>query len=145
MNLEPEYQRDIELDSEVNKKRSGIMWVFIIVIGVFLGNVLSYGTYEAYSYWKLKMVMEAANSALKEQRIKSAEKRKIQERKNLIYQNQLQQQKIVRQLQLRKESAINSQLKKTCTFWRQQVNKENTAQNRSNRDLACARLNGSFR
>lgn len=145
MNLEPDYQRDIDFDSEVNKKRSGIMWVFIIVIGVFLGNVLSYGTYEVYNYWKLKMIMEAANSVLEEQKIKSAENHKIQERKNIIYQNQLRQQKIARQQQLRKESAINSQLKKTCTFWRQQVNKENTAKNRSNRDLACARLNGSFR
>ena len=25
MNLEPDYQRDIEFESEVNKKRSGIM------------------------------------------------------------------------------------------------------------------------
>ena len=145
MNLEPDYQRDIEFDSEVNKKRSGIMWFFIIVIGVFLGNVLSYGTYEVYNYWKLKMIMDAANSALEEQKIKSAENRKIQERKSLIYQKQLQQQKIARQQQLRKESAVNSQLKKTCTFWRQQVKNENTAKNRNNRDLACSRLNGSFR
>ncbi len=144
MNLEPDYQTDMEFTHDVKKKRSGTMWVFIIVVGVFLGNVLSYGAYEVYNYWKLRMLMEAASSALEEQKTKILENRKIQERKNTIYQKQLQQQELARQQQLRKKSVINAQLRKTCTFWRQQVENDNTAVNRSNRDLACSRLSGSF-
>ena len=87
VNTRPRYQAIepmVEFEKEENKKRSGVMWVFIIVIGVFLGNVLSYGTYEIYSFWKLKIIMDAANTALEEQQLKLSEQRKIQEKKSYL-------------------------------------------------------------
>jgi len=144
VNTRPRYQAIepmVEFEKEENKKRSGVMWVFIIVIGVFLGNVLSYGTYEIYSFWKLKIIMDAANTALEEQQLKLSEQRKIQERKNIIHKNELKQQRIERQGEKKRKNEVRSQLQKTCTFWKQQVQKENTAIHRKNRDLACTRLN----
>jgi len=141
----------VEFEREDNKEKSGLLWVFIILVGVFLGNVLSYGMYEIYNYWKLKMIIEAASTALDAQQLKSSEQRKIQERKNIIHQSELkeqkiahqkklEQQRIARQREKNKQNSVKSQLQKTCTFWNQQVQKDNTTINRNNRDLACARL-----
>lgn len=155
MKVDPDHEHPSYFEDELPKQRSGIKWIFIIVIGVFLGNVLSYITYETYTFWRLKIVMEAAATELKEQTSRTIKQSKIQTQKNFVRQQEIRKQNAERQKQInaknaeRKrqiyaQSSVNKQLQKTCDFWRQQVKRESTASNRSNRDLACLRANNSL-
>ncbi len=139
MKVDPDYERLSYLDDEPTKQRSGIMWVFIIVIGVFLGNVMSYVTYETYTFLRLKIAMEDATAKMEKQTALSLKQSKLRTQQNYIRQQEIQKQNAERQRQINAQSSINKQLQKTCDFWHQQVNSENTASNRSNRDLACLR------
>ena len=104
-------------------ERSGIWWVTVIAIGILIGNILSFGTYELYQRWRLDQFMVTVNAMIDRQ-AKHSEK--------------------LRQ-QMTKERGVNAQLQQTCKFWRQQVQQENTEKNRNYRDIACARANNLFR
>lgn len=156
MKVDPDYERLSYLEDEPTKQHSGIKWIFIIVIGVFLGNVLSYATYETYTFWRLKIAMEAATAGMEKQTTLSLKQSKLRTQQNLVRQQEIRRQNTERQKQINSQNAerkrqiyaqssVNKQLQKTCDFWRQQVKRENTASNRSNQDLACLRVKSSYR
>jgi len=155
MKVDPDYERISYLEDETAKQHSGIKWVFIIIIGVFLGNVLSYVTYETYTIWRLKIAMETASAEMNEQTARSIKQSKLRTQQNLVRQQEIRRENAERQKQINKKNAerkrqiqannsVNKQLQKTCDFWRQQVKRENTTSNRSNRDLACLRVKGPY-
>lgn len=133
MELDPDMRRLSALQ-EHDEERSIVWWISVIAIGVLIGNILSYGAYEMYQRWQLHGFMESVDAMLDKQHQRNMEQSKLIARQN-----------IERQRLENKKRAVDAQLQKTCTFWRQQVQQENTATNRNYRDVACARVNGLFR
>lgn len=132
MELEPNPRRLAELDAGY-EKRTGAWWVTVIVIGVFLGNLLSFGTYQLYLQWELKQAAAAFKEASARQReISNAERARTAK------------QHAESQRALEKKKVVDAQLRQTCEFWRQQVRRENTSESRAYRDAACARADGSI-
>ena len=102
--------------------RSGIWWVTVLMLGVLLGNVLSYGAYRVYIKWETEQAlqaMEAMNARLSAERAALAREQRIANEK-------------------RRE--IDQQLWHTCQFWREQVRRDDTSQHRTYRDAACAKV-----
>jgi hypothetical protein len=118
-------------------KASLTQWLLIISLGVFLGNAASFGLERAVLYWDLKQVALATTAAIEEstrkRAIQSAEQKKIRDA-----------QAKQRQIQTQKKQAGLRQATETCNFWKQQLAKENTSQNRMHREQAC-KLVSSFR
>lgn len=111
-----------------------VSWLAIIILGVVIGNIVTLALYEAYQNWQLQRALTAFTAMTErmaaEAKLAAAEasRRSAVAAKAAAEQNRLQQQ-------------FNS----TCNYWQQQVSRENTTQNRSYRDMACARANGLFR
>ena len=134
MELEPDPYRLAQLSANHREERSGIWWVTVIVIGVFIGNLLSFGAYQLYMRWELNQLTislrtEAAGQA---ERLKAEMERVAKNNEALRRERE-------------KQNAVNATLIQTCEFWRQQVAKENTSQNRAYKDAACSRASGSVR
>ncbi len=133
MEIEPNFDRLSDLKTNT-KERSGLWWVIVVAIGVLVGNALSFGAQELYTRWQIKEFMVTVDAMLDKQYERSLEQKKLQ-----------MEQNVAQRKAIKRERSINSQLQKTCMFWREQVRKENTSQNRAYRDTACARVGGLFR
>ncbi len=48
------------------KPRSTSKWIVIIASGVLIGNILSFASYEAYTFLKWKYILETATTELKQ-------------------------------------------------------------------------------
>lgn len=132
MELEADSRRLSQLSSGYSEERTGIWWVTVIVIGVFLGNLLSFGAYQLYVSWELQQLADALKTEATEQaQLSMAEMERIAKNNAALRKER------------EKRNAVNAQLLQTCKFWRQQVVNENTAQNRAYRDAACSRAGGS--
>ncbi len=134
MELEPDTYRLSQLSSNRKEDRSGVWWVTVIVVGVFLGNLLSFGAYQLYVRWQLQQLV----ISLKTDAAEYAEKTKVEMERVAKKNEALRKER-------EKQTSVNAQLLQTCEFWRQQVARENTSQNRAYRDAACARATGSLR
>ena len=125
-----EDMRAYKLRKTEESKASLSQWLLIISLGVFLGNTASFGLERAVLYWELKQVALATTAAIEEstrkRAIQSAEQRKIRAA-----------QAKQRQIQTQQKQAGLRQATETCNFWRQQLTKQNTSQNRMHRDQAC--------
>lgn len=123
-----------QLRKEEKSKPSMTQWLIIIILGVFIGNTASFGLERAVLYWELKQVAMAATAAMEESTrnmaIESAKRRKVSEA-----------QTKQRQIQFQKKKAGLRQASETCNFWRQQLARENTSQNRMHRNEACNLVN----
>ena len=128
MELEPDNYRLARLSSYQREERSGLWWVTVIMIGVLFGNLLSFGAYQLYVKWELHQLA----ISLKKEAAELSERSKAE-------MDQLAKQNAAAQREREKQQAVQSKLLQTCNFWRQQVAKENTSQNRAYRDAACAR------
>ena len=128
MDLEPDTYRLAQLTSHQNEERSGLWWVTVIMIGVLFGNLLSFGAYQLYVKWELQQLA----IALKKEATEFSARSKAE-------MEQMAKQNEAARREREKQQAVRSKLLQTCNLWRQQVAKENTAQNRAYRDAACAR------
>jgi hypothetical protein len=128
MDLEPDTCRLAQLASSQREERSGLWWVTVIMIGVLFGNLLSFGAYQLYVKWELQQLAIALKKEAAE--FSATSKAEME---------QLAKQHEATRREREKQQAMQSKLLQTCNFWRQQVAKENTAQNRAYRDAACAR------
>ncbi|MCW8907531.1 MAG: hypothetical protein OQL28_09780 [Sedimenticola sp.] len=133
MELEPDLYRLGNFNPK-NTERSGVWWVTVIAIGVLVGNILSYGAHELYQRWQLAEFMVTVDAMLEKQHQRS-----------VAQQKQISKDNLARQRAAERERSVNAQFQKTCIFWSQQVQQENTETNRNYRDIACARVNGLFR
>lgn len=109
-------------------------WVIVIFLGVFIGNLLTFGAYEIYVRWKLDQFVISLKSEAAEQ----AESSKAEMKRVAKSGEALRRER-------EKQNAIIAKLLQTCEFWRQQVAKENTSQNQAYRDAACSRASSSVR
>ena len=134
MNLEPNPTRLAQLNADSTSQRSWAWWVSVIITGVFIGNLLSFGAYQLYALWQLKQISIAFNAELDEQRrISDANRARIAERDAAA------------QKERQREESTRATLQQTCDFWQQQVRNKDTSENRSYRDVACARVKGLYR
>lgn len=132
MELEPDPHRLAQLGSYTREERSGVWWVTVIALAVFIGNLMSFSAYQLYIQWELKRFTVSLGSAFEKQAEVSKAQMEQAARQNA-------EARKVRE----KQNAVNAQLRQTCEFWRQQVARENTAQNRTYRDAACSRAAGT--
>jgi hypothetical protein len=134
MELESDPYRLAQLSTHHEERHTGIWWVTVIVLGVFIGNLMSFGAYRLYVQWELQQIA----IALKIETTEQAEKLKV-EMARLAKKNEASRR------EQQKKSEVNAKLLQTCEFWRQQVIKENTVQNRAYREAACTRAINSAR
>ena len=128
MHADPE-DRPIYETPIYRETRSGIWWVTVLMLGVLLGNVLSYGAYRVYIRWETEQAFkafEAMNVQLRAQRAAESRERAAQAREQRIA--------------TEKRRAVDQQLWATCQFWREQVRQDNSSKNRTYRDAACAKV-----
>jgi uncharacterized protein YaiL (DUF2058 family) len=141
-----------QLRKAEESRPSGVKWLLIIALGVFLGNAASFGLERAVLYWELKQVALAATASMelisrnmtetrKIRDQQSAQQRKMMEEQRNIKAAQEKQRQIQRQNQQQQKQAGYRQAKETCDFWVKQLTTENTAFNRMNRDQACNLVN----
>lgn len=131
MELDPDYHRLAQLQDV--QQRSGIWWVTIIVLGVFLGNLLSFGAYTLYVRWEFIQFSNILSDELE----KSAKQMRA-DRAHRI--READARRIAATRKAEAERAVRRQLSQTCQFWVQQVRREDTPKNRAYRDAACAKL-----
>lgn len=134
MELESHSYRLAKASPSYSDARSGIWWVTVIVIGVFIGNLLSFGAYQLYVRWELQQLAISWKTGAAEQAERSRAKMQRIEKNNAALRKERE-----------KQNAVHAKLLQTCNFWRQQVAKENTSQNRAYRDAACSRASNSIR
>jgi hypothetical protein len=133
MDLDSDQYKLSQFSDRKQIERTGLWWVTTIVIGVFLGNLMSFGAYQLYLKWELQQLAIALHDDTEAQfeHLKSEARRKAEINEALRKEQE-------------SRNAVNSKLAQTCQFWTNQVAKENTAQNRAYRDTACARAAGSI-
>jgi hypothetical protein len=133
MDLEPDYGRLASLAALQREERSAAWWIAVIIVGVLIGNVLSYGAYKLYIRWEMHQIALAAEEAMRVQtaRIKAQSE-------------QMAKENAARAKERQRQLAVNQQLRQTCEYWKEQLRQENTSQNRAYRDAACARAAGAF-
>lgn len=108
-------------------------WLLIISLGVFIGNIATLGVERAVNYWEVYQLtksMEAETEKMKS--IMDAQQKMHHEQARL------------RDIENQKKQAALRQAVETCNYWREQLAKSNTAENRMHRDTACD-LVGQFR
>ncbi len=139
MNIDmDEEMRAYQLRNLIDSRPSLAHWLFIISFGVFLGNVASFGLERAVLYWELKQVSIAATAALEQTNRNFDSARKAQAAK-LAEQNKLRLiQDQDRQFKQEQKQAGLRQANETCNFWKQQLQVENTEQNRIYKNEACS-------
>jgi len=133
-----------QLRKAEESKPSGLKWLLVIALGVFLGNSASFGLERAVLYWELKQVAIAATAAMEQTSRNMAATRKVQEARAMEQRKMMAAKAKQQKLELQQKQAGYRQAKETCDFWRQHLRTDNTAQNRMYRDQAC-RLVNQFR
>ncbi len=137
---------NIDMDEElreyqthkIKESRPSLMqWLFIITLGVFLGNIASFGVEKAVLYMELKAVSLAMkestikmNKTIERREAKLASQRKVQEENAFEQKRTLALQNRQHQIKQEQKQAAFRQANETCNFWKQQVRTENTEQNR---------------
>lgn len=106
--------------------RSALSWVFIIALGVMLGNGFSVLTERLYTQYHLGHFPGS-----------------LQELGRLFGQ-QVARTPAEQQRQLA-ENKTQTQLNANCDYWEEQVDQKDNSQNRAFRDMACARAKGMYR
>jgi len=106
--------------------RSALSWIFIIALGVLLGNGLSGLTQRLYSQY----LMHQFPSSLEEL--------------GKLFGQQVSMTPAEHKRQLA-ENKTQSQLNANCDYWKEQVDQKDNGQNRAFRDMACARAKGMYR
>jgi hypothetical protein len=130
-----------QLRKEEKPSHSMTQWLIIIALGVFIGNMATFGVEKAVFYWELKQVGLAASAAMKESNEKMLAQRRIMEANSAERKRAIDEKNKIRQIQNEQKQAGLRQATETCNFWRQQVKGENSVKNRRNTEEACALMN----
>lgn len=118
-----------------NTNRSMSEWVFIIAVGVIVGNAISFGFFKIYQQWEIRQ-FTAAFTAMAE--VLTEEGREMQ-RESAAKRQQLAEQNRRREAKREQRRSAYQSAQRTCEFWRSQILKENNSKNRTYRDAACSR------
>ncbi|MFW5451384.1 MAG: hypothetical protein ACKE9I_07275 [Methylophagaceae bacterium] len=123
-----------QLRKNQEEKPSMGQWIIIIALGIFIGNMGSWGSQRAIDNWLLQQAIEDINKQTSIQKQINNERLEKQQKLSA-------EQAKKRHIDLQKKQAGFRQASETCNFWNQQLAKENTAQNRMNREQACNLVN----
>jgi len=130
-----------QLRKAEESKPSGLKWLLVIAVGVFLGNAAFFGLERAILYWEIKQVAIAATAIMDQSSRNIAATKKAQEariaEKRKVMAAQAKQQKI----ELQQKQVGYRSAKVTCDFWNQNLQIENTEKNRMYRNQACNLMN----
>ena len=130
-----------QLRRNEKSKPSSLKWVLVIALGVFIGNVMSFGLERAVLYWELKQVAIAATTALEQTSRNMAASRKAQEARAAEQRKVVAEKAKQQRIELQQKQAGYRQAKDTCDFWNQHLRTENTEKNKMYRDQACNLMN----
>lgn len=113
--------------------------IAIIAIGVAAGNGIT--ALAAYAWARIQLhqiaqELEAWSQKQRAQQEKASEKARIEAEVKRLQAEQERRRNQIERSRSQNAARINAE---TCKFWNQQVQKENTAYNRSMRDAACKR------
>lgn len=100
-----------------------------VAIGVFVGNLISFGVYQLYVEWEFRSALVVFERMIERQAESSRETMEKLAREN---QARVQEQQ--------EAAAAIAQLRKTCEYWTKVVRTENTPVNREYKQMACARV-----
>lgn len=121
--------RSRERVAEHLQVRSWWWWVSAVAIGVFFGNLVSYGAYQLYLEWEFRKMVVSFEQVITNQAEQSREAMEERAKQNAA--------RIQRQ---RDSAATMTRLRKTCDYWTRVVRTENTSLNRGYKRMACARV-----
>jgi len=129
--MEADSYRSNNVSGEYRSRRSCSWWISVVAIGVFVGNVISFGVYQLYVEWEPRNALVVFERMIERQAESSRETMEKLAREN--------QARVQRQ---QEAAATMAQLRKTCDYWTKVVRTENTPLNREYKRMACARVRG---
>jgi DNA-binding protein H-NS len=104
--------------------------LFVIVLGVFIANMLSWGAQRGIDYLVAKEMLRQATEEMAEINARTQAKLEEQRRINAVVAKQ-------RETENQKREAGLRQAMETCTYWREQYRKDGSSYNRLQRDQSC--------
>lgn len=131
MEVEADINRARNVTVDHRSHRSWSWWTSVVAIGVFVGNLISFGVYQLYVEWELRKALVVVERMIERQAESSRETIEKLAREN--------QARVQRQQEV---AATMAQLRKTCDYWTKVVRTENTPLNREYKQMACARVRG---
>lgn len=134
INLDDDIRQSRIKPSESNFPISLSQLFFIIVIGVFIANMFSWGAQRGIEYVIAKEMMKQASNELAEITARNKDRAEEQRKINAKIEKQ-------RQLKNEKKQAGYRQAMETCNFWRDQYRSAQTSSNKYQRDQACNFVN----
>lgn len=141
LDIEPNYDALARLELKRPKpQRSALQLILIIAAGVLLANAVTGFAAFAYISWEAERTAAELNAMSERWRLEAAEQQLRHERESEARSAQQAVESARHQRARAKHQAAIDSAQRTCTFWSQQVSKENSASNRSMRDHACAHV-----
>lgn len=104
--------------------------LFVIVLGVFIANMLSWGAQRGIDYLVAKEILRQATEDMAEMNARTKAKLEEQRRINANAAKQ-------REIENQKRQAGLRQAMETCTYWREQYLKDRSSYNKLQRDQSC--------
>lgn len=133
---------EVKMDPDVKAQRGWqsperrpnlFQWLLIISLGVFIGNIATLSVERAVNYWEVYQFAKSLEAET--EKMKST-----MDAQQKIYREQAR----LREIKNQKKQAALRQAVETCNYWREQLAKSKTAENKMHRDTACD-LVGQFR
>jgi hypothetical protein len=130
---------NINLDDDLKQSRRRLpeehrvsmsQLLFVIVLGVFIANMLSWGAQRGIDYLVAKEMLRQATEEMAEINARTQAKLEEQRRINAVVAKQ-------RETENQKREAGLRQAMETCTYWREQYRKDGSSYNRLQRDQSC--------
>jgi hypothetical protein len=105
-------------------------WLLVIVLGVFIANMLSWGAQRGIDYLVAKEMLRQASEEIAEMNERTQTRLAEQKRINAIQAEERALERQERQAGLR-------QAMETCNFWREEYKKDRSSYNKMHRDQSC--------
>ena len=113
-----------------NSRPSMSQWLLVIVLGVFIANMLSWGAQRGIDYLVAKEMLRQASEEIAEMNERTQARLAEQKRINAIQAEERALERQERQAGLR-------QAMETCNFWREEYKKDRSSYNKMHRDQSC--------
>lgn len=136
---------NINLDDDLKQSRtrpindspsrpSMSQWFFIIVLGVFIANMLSWGAQNGIEYLVVKEMMRQTTEEISKMSAQNKARLERQRELNAIKAEE-------RKLEIQEREAGLRQAMETCNYWREEYSKHRTSYNEMQRDQSCSFAN----
>lgn len=131
---------NINLDDDLKQSRRRLpeesrvslsQLLFVIVLGVFIANMLSWGAQRGIDYLVAKEILRQATKEMAEMNARTKAKLEEQRRINANAAKQ-------REMENQKRQAGLRQAVETCMYWREQYRKDRSSYNKLQRDQSCS-------